>query len=605
MNSSITAILRAARRASRPLAVLLILAAVGAPSARAGAYVVVGCADLTGALGPGHTIRPADGWHLVAGVYPSRDDCGAGRAGSGLYTTGDRAPNLFRFDAPPATTIARLTSTYRAHLSGAESWAVPTFVVEASHGGSWEYISPARGHIGPDPLELGADWAAGDAHGADAVQIGVRCELAGPCGDGGQPWARFHALAVTLTDERAPAVGVSAPGGHLRGAVEVAVSARDEGGGVFERTLDLDGRRLSGAQLCDTVPAALGSLRHVTRRVPCPHDAPAAARLDTRDVADGAHTLLARAEDVAGNVRTAAAPIVVDNLPPRPGAVTLSGDASEALTAVADGFDGEDVSYEYRWERCDETRCAEIGGAVSRTYATRAADAGRRLRAIVAATDGGGTVRVASAQSGVVPRAGASGPSGAVLGAVQPRARLTAWLERGRRRLRRTTVTWPTRVRIRGRLTDLRGRPLARTPVRMLERTGVRWRPITGVRTRRDGRLTTFTRIGPSRQFRLSHAGAVVTLRLRVRAAIRVQVRRRGALTVVRGRVLGGRVPRAGLRVRLQSRGFAGWHTRASLRTDGLGRFAASGRAPAGAQLRIVVPAQRGYPYARGVGRPR
>ena len=118
---------------------------------------------------------------------------------------------------------------------------------------------------------------------------------------------------------------------------------------------------------------------------------------------------------------------------------------------------------------------------------------------MVAATDGGGTVRVASALSGRVPSAAAV-PSGAVLGATQTRARLTAWLERGRRRLRRTTVTWPTRVRIRGRLTDLRGRPLARTPVRMLERiAGRTWRPITGVRTRRDGRLTTFTRIGPSR----------------------------------------------------------------------------------------------------------
>jgi hypothetical protein len=199
----------------------------------------------------------------------------------------------------------------------------------------------------------------------------------------------------------------------------------------------------------------------------------------------------------------------------------------------------------------------------------------------------------------------AAAPSGAVLGTTQTRARLTAWLERGRRRLRRTTVSWPARVRIRGRLTDLGGRPLARTPVRMLERTaGGRWRPITGVRTRRDGRLTTFTRIGPSRQVRLMRGSAQVTLRLTVRAAVRVRIRRRGRLTVVSGRVRGGHVPRAGLRVRLESRGLGGWRTRASLRTDGLGRFTATGRAPAGARFRVVVPAQRGYPYARGVGRP-
>ena len=81
-----------------------------------------------------------------------------------------------------------------------------------------------------------------------------------------------------------------------------------------------------------------------------------------------------------------------------------------------------------------------------------------------------------------------------------------------------------------------------------------------------------------------------------------MRIRRHGSLTSVSGRVRGGRVPRAGLRALLQSRGFAGWRTRATLRTDGLGRFSASGRAPAGARLRVVVPAQRGYPYAKRGG---
>ena len=581
----------------RLLAVLLLavgLMAVAAARAHAGSYVVVGCSDLTGA-----TVRPTEGWYLAAGVYPSRDDCGWG---GGLYTTTERSPNLFRFDAPPGTTIARLVSNYRAHLSGAAPWAVPTFVVEAGHGAEWEYIPPARGYIGAPPIDLARNLAGGDAHGADALRIGVRCELAGPCTTGGQPWARFLALAVELDDSRAPSIGLSAPSGHLHGTVGVALTARDEGGGVFERTLDIDGRRVSTARFCPTVPGSLGAQRHVTGRVPCPLDTPATARLATRTVADGAHTLVARVEDVAGNARTATAPILVDNLPPRAGEVALAGDPAEALTAVPSGFAGEGVTYEYRWERCSDTGCVAIGGAVSRTYRARSQDAGQRLRAVVSAGDGGGTVRVASALSGVVPRPVAAAPPPA---ATEVPARLTAWLERGRLRLRRATVTWPTRVRIRGRLTDLAGHPLSHTPVRMLERAaGGRWRPITGVRTRRDGRLTTFTRIGPSRHVRLVRGGAAVTLRLMVRAAVSVRVRRSGRVTVVSGRVRGGYVPRAGLRVRLQSRGFAGWGTRAVLRTDGLGRFSAFGRARAGARLRVVVPAQRGYPFARGVGQP-
>ena len=346
------------------------------------------------------------------------------------------------------------------------------------------------------------------------------------------------------------------------------------------------------------MPSTIGAQRHVTSRVPCPLDAPATVPLDTRTVADGAHTLVARAEDVAGNARTATARIVVDNLPPRPGTVTLAGDPPEALTAQPSGFSGEDMTYDYRWERCDAVGCTEVGGAVSRTYGVRPRDAGHRLRAVVIASDGGGSVRVASQPSAPIP-APAAAPR-----ATQPAGHLTAWLERGRRHLRRATVTWPTRVRIRGRLTDLAGRPLARTPVRMLERISGRWRGITGVRTRDDGRLTTFTRIGPSRQLRLAYGGAKVTLRLKVRAFVLVHIRRRGPLTQVSGRVRGGRIPRAGLRLRLQSRGFGGWRTQATLRTDGLGRFSASGRAPTGARLRVVVPAQRGYPYARGVGRP-
>jgi hypothetical protein len=562
--------------------------ATAATPARAGSYVVVGCSDLGT-----HTVRPTNGWYLTAGVYPSHDDCGTG---GGLYATSGNRPNLFRFDAPTGTTISRLVTAYRAHLSAGEPWAVPTLVAEAGHGGKWEFIPPALGNVGGAPLELGAALAQGAARAADAVRLGVRCDLAGPCALGGQPWARFFSLAVELSDQHAPTAALSAPADHVRGAIGLAVSTHDEGGGVYERALDLDGHRLATAHLCATVPPAVGAQRHVTSRVPCPLAAPATIPLDTRALADGAHTLVARAEDVAGNAGTASARIVVDNLPPRPGTVTLAGDPSEGLIAQPSGFSGEDVSYDYRWERCDDAGCSEIGGAVSRTYGVRPRDEGHRLRAVVIAADGGGSVRATSPQSEPIPAAAAA--------PVPPSGHLSAWLERCRRHLRRATVTWPTRVRIRGRLTDLAGRALGRTPVRFLERIGGRWHAITGVRTRRDGRLTTFTRIGPSRQVRLAYGAARVTLRLTVRALVLVHLRRRGPLTLVSGRVRGGRIPRAGLRLRLQSRGFGGWRTRATLRTDGLGRFSAAGRAPTGARLRVVVPAQRTYPYARGVGRP-
>ena len=191
----------------------------------------------------------------------------------------------------------------------------------------------------------------------------------GPCAAGGQPWARFFSLAVELSDDNAPSIGLTAPAGHTRGAIALAVSARDEGGGVYERALELDGRRLATARLCATVPSTIGAQRHVTSRVPCPLDAPTAVPLDTRTLADGAHTLVAPGRgrrrqhphrERAGSSSTTSRRDA--------GTVTLAGDPSEALTAQPSGFNGEDTTYDYRWERCDDAGCTEIGGAVSRTY---------------------------------------------------------------------------------------------------------------------------------------------------------------------------------------------------------------------------------------------
>ena len=59
-----------------------------------------------------------------------------------------------------------------------------------------------------------------------------------------------------------------------------------------------------------------------------------------------------------------------------------------------------------------------------------------------------------------------------------------------------------------------------------------------------------------------------------------------------------------GVRARLQSRGAGGWRTRATLRTDGLGRFSASGqrrRAPVSASS---CRRSAATPSRAGVGRP-
>ena len=110
---------------------------------------------------------------------------------------------------------------------------------------------------------------------------------------------------------------------------------------------------------------------------------------------------------------------------------------------------------------------------------------------------------------------------------------LDAWLEPRRTRsgapLRRasTTVPYGVRVRIRGRLTDERGRPIARAALAAVRREpGRPWRAVTGVRTRPDGRFTAFTRVGPSQELRFVYYAYGDSPRGQRSRRLRVRVRR-------------------------------------------------------------------------------
>ena len=97
------------------------------------------------------------------------------------------------------------------------------------------------------------------------------------------------------------------------------------------------------------------------------------------------------------------------------------------------------------------------------------------------------------------------------------------------RSLRRRTATVPpgVRVRIRGRLTDRRGRPIARATLAAIRREDGRpWKVITGVRTRPNGRFTAFTRIGRSRTVRFVYYPYGDSTRGLRSPSLRVTVRR-------------------------------------------------------------------------------
>jgi hypothetical protein len=83
------------------------------------------------------------------------------------------------------------------------------------------------------------------------------------------------------------------------------------------------------------------------------------------------------------------------------------------------------------------------------------------------------------------------------------------------------------RVRIRGRVTDERGRPIGRATLAAVRRAlpNSPWRVVTGVRTRPNGRFTAFSRIGPSQELRFVYYARGDSTRGRRSATLRVNVR--------------------------------------------------------------------------------
>ncbi len=186
----------------------------------------------------------------------------------------------------------------------------------------------------------------------------------------------------------------------------------------------------------------------------------------------------------------------------------------------------------------------------------------------------------------------------------------------------RTTLVAPfgRRVRIQGQLTGSSGRGVGRARLEVFERTAsktAREHPRASVLTRNDGTFThLLARGGPSRAVRITYrpdsSGPSVsrTLNLRVRAAASFRASLHGTLVRFGGRVLSLPVPPKGKRVLLQgkAKGY-NWATFARIRANRNGRFTGRYRLPIrrpGVRLyiRVVVPPERGYPYAPYSGRP-
>lgn len=180
---------------------------------------------------------------------------------------------------------------------------------------------------------------------------------------------------------------------------------------------------------------------------------------------------------------------------------------------------------------------------------------------------------------------------------------------------RSLTVSYSGRPKVRGRLTDESGAPIASAPVALVESIAGRPSSVVPVaRTGVDGRYAFRLRSrGQTRSARVQVEVAgendpiqSPTLRLKVRAAASLRIALRGVRVRYSGRVLSQGIPRRGVVVIMQGRRRGGvWQAFANRRIPRTGRFTGTyrlrvRRPGVALQFRAVIPAARSYPYAAG-----
>ena len=129
---------------------------------------------------------------------------------------------------------------------------------------------------------------------------------------------------------------------------------------------------------------------------------------------DVGHTIRAivAARNSVGSVSSTRSPQTTVVTPPPPANTELpviSGTAEQGdtLTATNGSWSGSPISYSYQWLDCDTSgsNCTVIAGATLSSYVLTSGDVGDTIRAVVTASNAGGSGSASSAQSAVVTTA--------------------------------------------------------------------------------------------------------------------------------------------------------------------------------------------------------
>ena len=128
-------------------------------------------------------------------------------------------------------------------------------------------------------------------------------------------------------------------------------------------------------------------------------------------------------QDAAGRTATVEHDVVVSTPPvsaPSNTAlpqITGTTTAGQQLTTSNGSWSGSPTSYTYQWQDCDTAgaNCGPIGGATSSGYKLTPSDVGHTVRAVITATNSGGSGQASSDPSAVIAAAPISPPSNTAL----------------------------------------------------------------------------------------------------------------------------------------------------------------------------------------------
>jgi hypothetical protein len=291
------------------LALVASVTLVAAAAAQAGTYTVYGCKTPTGAG------APLSGWQdsISSDTYWQGKCPGPmylGMVDSQTHANGETVE--LKFTAPPGTTISSYTLRRAVKLVSSDGYYFET--LEES-GGVWHLVNGCSSPAGckpvgdtKNPSSSSNLFARTAAAGTTAVALEMLCSRSGGCpresGTGTNSiW--LWQTAINLADNSSPQFAnppsgpLVSPGAMLSGVVPVTIGATDAGGGVYQASIEVDGRVLQSQVLNSN-----GGLcqQPFTATVPCPPSVNETMYFDTSQLVDGSHTLLLLVSDAAGNV---------------------------------------------------------------------------------------------------------------------------------------------------------------------------------------------------------------------------------------------------------------------------------------------------------------